>query len=180
MREKSRKTTRSNDLKMHQSCSGVTGSEDELAIVAELLSCLLFLSHFLTNFFLLRSAREYLARGVMTPKASKGTVLERITPKGQALNPPRWSGKVDRGFNHKRTGVLLCPTGLDWANQDIKDKLKSGELAVSGDQWPVFLYARFTHDPEDPWNGLLRSSLLIGGRSSSSWFTHTRSEGRIG
>lgn len=45
--------------------------------------------------------------------------------------------------------------------QRIKEKLRSGELAVSGDQWPIFLYAGYTYDPEDPWNGLLRSTLLV-------------------
>lgn len=43
----------------------------------------------------------------------------------------------------------------------IKDKLKSGEMLVRGDQWPIFLYAESSYDPEDPWKGLLRSSLLI-------------------
>jgi len=32
---------------------------------------------------------------------------------------------------------------------------------VAGDQWPIFLYADYTYDPEDPWNGLLRSGLLV-------------------
>jgi hypothetical protein len=32
---------------------------------------------------------------------------------------------------------------------------------VSGDQWPIFLYRGCIYDPEDPWNGLFRSSLLI-------------------
>lgn len=36
-----------------------------------------------------------------------------------------------------------------------------GQIQVSGDQWPVFLYANYTYNAEDPWNGLLRSGLLI-------------------
>jgi hypothetical protein len=43
----------------------------------------------------------------------------------------------------------------------IKQKLQSGEIAVSGDQWPLFLYANEVYDPDDPWNSLLRSRLLI-------------------
>lgn len=43
----------------------------------------------------------------------------------------------------------------------VKEKLKSGEIAVSGDQWPIFLYAGYVYDSEDPWNGLFRSSLLV-------------------
>ena len=32
---------------------------------------------------------------------------------------------------------------------------------MSGDQWPLFLYADYCYDPEDPWNGLFRSALLV-------------------
>ena len=37
----------------------------------------------------------------------------------------------------------------------------NGQIQVTGDQWPVFLYANYTYNPEDPWNRLLQSSLLI-------------------
>ena len=43
----------------------------------------------------------------------------------------------------------------------IKEKLHSGELAVSGNQWPLFLYQWYNYDPKDPWNGLLKNTLLI-------------------
>jgi hypothetical protein len=43
----------------------------------------------------------------------------------------------------------------------VKDKLRSGETAIQGDQWPLFLYADLAYDPDDPWNGLLRNQLLI-------------------
>ena len=42
-----------------------------------------------------------------------------------------------------------------------KTKLMNGQIQVAGDQWPVFLYANYTYDPEDPWNGLLRNGLLV-------------------
>ena len=110
----------------------------------------------------------------------KGAVIDWITPKGQSLNPhiPR-NAKTGRGFNHERTGALLCPAGLDWAHTEYvlsellsrfsfksfplrtKSKLVNGQIQVAGDQWPVFLYANYMYDPEDPWNGLLRSGLLV-------------------
>ena len=40
-------------------------------------------------------------------------------------------------------------------------KLANGEIQVAGDHWPIFLYANYTYDSEDPWNGLLRSGLLV-------------------
>jgi hypothetical protein len=45
----------------------------------------------------------------------------------------------------------------------IKMKLRNGEVSVSGDQWPIFLYHGYSYDEEDPWNGLLRSALLVMG-----------------
>ena len=43
----------------------------------------------------------------------------------------------------------------------VKAKLQSGEMAISGDQWPLFLFADNIYDPEDPWKGLLKSSILV-------------------
>ncbi|KIJ58150.1 hypothetical protein HYDPIDRAFT_119899 [Hydnomerulius pinastri MD-312] len=95
-------------------------------------------------------------------KGMKSAIIDWITPKGQSLNPhiPR-NVKSGRGFNHERTGALLCPAGLDWANTETRMKLVNGQIQVAGDQWPIFLYANYTYDAEDPWNGLLRSGLLV-------------------
>ncbi|KAG1901227.1 uncharacterized protein F5891DRAFT_951100 [Suillus fuscotomentosus] len=101
------------------------------------------------------------ARGDDT-KSLKGSVLNWITPKGQNLIPPLARDmKVDCGFHHERTGVLLFPAGLDWSNSETKAKLKSGEIIVTGDQWPLFLYADYHYDLKDPWNGLFQSALLV-------------------
>ena len=106
--------------------------------------------------------------------------MEWITPRGQSLNPPLSRNmKTDRGFNHERTGALLCPAGMDWSDDElnkyfpsvkthisrrlrsVKQSLRSGETTVSGDHWPIFLYSGYTYDPDDPWNGLFRSVLLV-------------------
>ncbi|KAG1880178.1 hypothetical protein F4604DRAFT_1879962 [Suillus subluteus] len=92
----------------------------------------------------------------------KSVVLEWLVLRGQAGIPPLSRNiKSDRGFNHKVTGALLCPTGLDWSNMETKQSLKSGETTVCGDQWPMFLYAGYVYDSDDPWKGLLRSEILI-------------------
>ncbi|KAG6913502.1 hypothetical protein DXG01_006388 [Tephrocybe rancida] len=94
-------------------------------------------------------------------KSLKGAVIEWITPKGQALSPPLTHNiKIDRGFHHERTGFLLCPTGLNWQDAEVKEKLKCREQLVSGDEWPVFIYHGYIYDPKDPWNGAFRSLLL--------------------
>jgi len=46
----------------------------------------------------------------------------------------------------------------------IRNKLRNGEIVVSGDQWPIFLYHGFNYNPDDPWNGLFRSSLIVSVR----------------
>lgn len=46
----------------------------------------------------------------------------------------------------------------------VKDKLRSGEIVVTGDRWPLVLYANCEYDPEDPWSGLLRNTLLVSVR----------------
>ena len=43
----------------------------------------------------------------------------------------------------------------------MRTKLMTGQIQVAGDQWPVFLYANFTYDLKDLWNGLLQSGLLV-------------------
>jgi hypothetical protein len=43
----------------------------------------------------------------------------------------------------------------------VKEKLRSGEVQVRGDQWLLFLYADLAYDPDDPWNGLLKSQVLV-------------------
>jgi hypothetical protein len=52
-----------------------------------------------------------------------------------------------------------------------KERLRNGEIAVSGDQWPIFLYHGYTYDFENPWDGLFRSTLLVsvGIIESSHW-----------
>ena len=49
----------------------------------------------------------------------------------------------------------------DLMSQRTKTKLSNGEMQVKGNQWPVFLYADYMYDSEDPWNGLLHSRLLV-------------------
>jgi hypothetical protein len=52
-------------------------------------------------------------------KSLKSAVVDWITPRGRALDPPISRNiKVDRGFHHEHTGALLCPAGLDWSNAE--------------------------------------------------------------
>ncbi|KAL6305925.1 hypothetical protein BKA93DRAFT_730341 [Sparassis latifolia] len=95
-------------------------------------------------------------------KSLKRAILDWITPKGQSLNPPLSRNvKVDRGFHHECTGYLLCPAGMDYDELRTKQLLQDEQTVISGDQWPIFLYRNYSYNPEDPWNGLFCSALLI-------------------
>ncbi|KAF8239325.1 hypothetical protein L208DRAFT_1238246 [Tricholoma matsutake] len=95
-------------------------------------------------------------------KSLKGIVLEWMSPPGIPLNPPLSRNvKTNRGYHHPVTGTLLCPAGLDWNDADIREKLSSGKMPVHGDQWPMLVYADQEYDPQDPWEGLFRSRILI-------------------
>ncbi|KAF9473562.1 hypothetical protein BDN70DRAFT_899679 [Pholiota conissans] len=99
-------------------------------------------------------------------KSLKPVIIDWLVPYGQPLIPPiPRNSKIQRGFNHERTGALLCPAGVDWADKEqflprIKEKLRNAQLSISGDQWPIFLYHSYTYDENDPWKGLLRSEIL--------------------
>ena len=52
-------------------------------------------------------------------KSLKGVVLEWITPRDMALNPPLSRNvKTNRSFHHNTTGALLCPAGLNWGDAE--------------------------------------------------------------
>ncbi|KAJ3517088.1 hypothetical protein NMY22_g14042 [Coprinellus aureogranulatus] len=95
-------------------------------------------------------------------RSLKSVIVDWITPPGGALSPPLSRNvKTDRGFYHYVTGELLCPATLDWKDEETRKALRSGEITVSGDQWPVFLYRDHTFNPENPWDGLFEGKLLV-------------------
>jgi len=48
-------------------------------------------------------------------KSLKGVVLDWITPRNKALDPPLSQNiKTNHGYNHHVTGALLCPAEFDW------------------------------------------------------------------
>jgi hypothetical protein len=52
-------------------------------------------------------------------KSLKGIVLDWITPRDKALDPPLSRNiKTTRGYHHPVTGALLCPVELDWSDAE--------------------------------------------------------------
>lgn len=95
-------------------------------------------------------------------KSLKAAVVDWLTLPGVPLNPPLSRNvKSDRGFHHEATGALLCPANLDWNDKEVKEQLRNTDYIVPGDEWPIMLYQDYRYNAADPWNGLLRSRILI-------------------
>lgn len=169
----------------------VTGSDDEVMIVAELVGVIY---HYIFG-------QQFYSLSLVDPERSIWCSCWRYQ-KPQGRNPwldhaKRTSADTVFGSEFQggsrfspwanRSAPLPCRFGLVqfWVtsfifvtrnvgcwrinHSRIKAKLRSGEMAVSGDQWPLFLYAGYTYDPEDPWNGLLRSGLLVSVSDLLAW-----------
>lgn len=67
---------------------------------------------------------------------------------------PTWIGLTMSTLCHSQYAHVLI-------SFRIKEKLRSGELTTTGDEWPIFLYRGYDYNPDDPWKGLFRSSLLV-------------------
>lgn len=159
---------------------------DELEVVADHVSALL---KYPLPFWLLCVLQlckgGASARGDDT-KGLKGAIIDWITPKGDILTPSlSRNSKLTRGFHHETTGTLLCPTFLDWSDHKCvnacfnkfhtdlclrtKSGLQTGEIAATGDSWPMFLYADSIYDENDPWKGLFRSQIMLNVSVLSSY-----------
>ncbi|TDL20869.1 hypothetical protein BD410DRAFT_841057 [Rickenella mellea] len=78
-----------------------------------------------------------------------------------ALNPPLLpKQKTGRGFDHPRTGFLLCPAHLNWDDPTVQEGLKSGEIDAY-EHIPIFMYEDFKYYSKEPWKGLFKSHLLV-------------------
>ncbi|KAJ2922523.1 hypothetical protein H1R20_g14572, partial [Candolleomyces eurysporus] len=95
-------------------------------------------------------------------KSLKSAIIDLITPKGSVLTPALSRNvKTDRGFFHVTTGKYLCPTELDWNNEETRNALRSGKIVTTGDQWPIFLYDALRYNPENPWEGFMKSNVMV-------------------
>ena len=98
--------------------------------------------------------------------------------------------KTGRGFNHLGTACALCPRAYIWdfdnderyisngfyylltVSSSFLEKITSGEIEITADQFPNFLYDERNADPpsgDEEWdveNGLLCSPLCLWVRSS--------------
>ncbi|TEB29041.1 hypothetical protein FA13DRAFT_1632636, partial [Coprinellus micaceus] len=98
-------------------------------------------------------------------KTLKGAIIDwLVEPGGPPLSPQLSRNvKINRGFNHDRTGFLLCPPDLEWNDENIRQQLRDKQIVVTGSHWPIFVYQNEKFDPDQPWKGLFRGRLLVQG-----------------
>lgn len=159
------------------------GEDNEVGVIAELASTMAsYVFKFSSISHITSSPKAHLGQGVMIPKVSKAVCSTGLLQKDRILFlllPATWkSTAVFITSGQVLYFVLLALIGLtqsasqqyltylfSWRKSltecRTKTKLQSGETIVTGDQWPFFLYADYHYDPEDPWNGLFRSALLV-------------------
>jgi hypothetical protein len=93
----------------------MNGTEDDIVQMAELVSTP-------PSLFYTMSSLVKIQKGVSGARADdtkslKAVIIDWITPCGEPLTPPLSRNvKAGRGYNHERTGALLCPAGLDWGD----------------------------------------------------------------
>ena len=91
------------------------GTEEDIMVMAELVR--LSLKYFGSLFICKSFKRVYQVQD--NTKSLKGIVVDWITPRNAPLLPPlSWNIKTNRAFHHPVTGQLLCPTGLDWSDDE--------------------------------------------------------------
>jgi len=94
----------------------ITCSDDEVIIISNLVSPESFFE-FTIGLYIFQIQKVASGSRANDTKSLKGPILDWIIPKSQNLVLLLSRNvKVDRRFNHKHMGALLCPAGLDWSN----------------------------------------------------------------
>ncbi|KAF9044321.1 hypothetical protein BJ165DRAFT_1528874 [Panaeolus papilionaceus] len=69
--------------------------------------------------------------------------------------------RADRGLHNDITGRLLCPIEYNWEDDEIRAKIRDGNISIADDLFLVCLYPKGRGVPEDVEKGFLRSRLLV-------------------
>ena len=153
-------------------------SEEEIMVMANLVSRLMA-SASSTLYSHLEAPEGYIQCKIRRYKKFKRRCFGLDNSKGRpSASPPLQECQNEQGLPSSRYRSASLPRWLRLGGSRVsvfdpllsyssstlfrvRAKLSSGELVVCGDQWPILMYANQEYDPEDPWNGLLRSRLLV-------------------
>lgn len=97
----------------------ITGDDADLVRIADLVrSCVKPSRNYHINSCQIQKGASS-ARSDDT-KSLKSPIIDWITLRDQPLRPTlSRSSKIDRGFNHERTGALLCPVEYCWNDPEF-------------------------------------------------------------
>ncbi|KAG6805631.1 hypothetical protein H0H92_014679, partial [Tricholoma furcatifolium] len=116
----------------------------------------------LQNFIDLLSKASSSARTADTHKVSTSICELMVESSNKRATLPIPFQKPVRGWEHFDTGLLNCPARYfkDY-DTDVLAQLKSGEIEVTADDFPAFMYDTNLMDDDDILLGLCRGFLLI-------------------
>jgi hypothetical protein len=93
-------------------------SNEEVGLIADLVRPLISCTWLDISHIIATQIQKGVVNGGRSDdtKTMKSAVIDWITPPGQSLEP-LLSRKIKTtcGFHHEKTGLLLCPAGLDWS-----------------------------------------------------------------
>ncbi|KAG6825179.1 hypothetical protein H0H92_004460 [Tricholoma furcatifolium] len=116
----------------------------------------------LQNFIDLLSKAASSARTADTHKVSTSICELMVESSEDRVTLPIPFQKPLRGWEHLDTGCFNCPSRyFNDYDTDMLAELKSGELEVTADDFPAFMYDLSLRDDEDILAGLCRGFLLI-------------------
>ncbi|KAG9021300.1 hypothetical protein FS837_007370 [Tulasnella sp. UAMH 9824] len=106
---------------------------------------------------------RFIDKGASTARSDDVSSLKKaIVDFLPMCHPPiHRTSKLRRGFHHPFLGSLLCPSSLDWSNDQIRRELREEITPVKHTEYPPFMYRNYEIDPEDLLEGLFESSVLL-------------------
>ena len=93
----------------------MNGDKDQVVHTTDKVNMILMSTVYLFTYLVLLASESTQSDDM---KSLKGAVLDWIVPTGQLLTPLAHNVKMDRGFHHEHTGLVLCPAGMDWLDQE--------------------------------------------------------------
>ncbi|KAK0463245.1 uncharacterized protein EV420DRAFT_1639395 [Desarmillaria tabescens] len=89
-------------------------------------------------------------------------VKEKIS-NWRSWNPsfPTMQRATQAGFAHPECGRLLCPSELNWDDDEVRQNIINGTEPVEADDLCNLCYANERMDPQDKFVGFMRNDLLV-------------------
>ncbi|EGO04387.1 hypothetical protein SERLA73DRAFT_148918 [Serpula lacrymans var. lacrymans S7.3] len=72
-----------------------------------------------------------------------------------------WIGAMRNQGDSSASPPVVYPQKTWSYLKGTRTKIRNGEMEITGEQWPVVLYAECHYDPDEPWVGFVCGQLLL-------------------